>query len=140
MVRSGDRFGRTMSGRLKILVVEDDALIAMELEERLQELGYEVLGPVATVEEAERAIAETRPDAALLDANLAGVSSVPIGVQAGGHGRAAGVLHGLRPDQEPPPELANAPILTKPISDADLVAALKKLRRRLRAWRARPRR
>ena len=127
MVPPGTLIGRTMSGRLKILVVEDDALIAMELEERLQELGYEVLGPVATVEDAERVIAETRPDAALLDANLAGVSSVPIGVRLAGMGVPLAFCTGYDQIKNAPPELANAPILTKPISDADLVAGLKAL-------------
>ena len=66
---------------LKILIVEDDTLIAMELEERLGELGYIVLGPVGTLAAAEKLIAVSRPDAALLDANLDGVSSVPLGVK-----------------------------------------------------------
>ena len=116
-----------MSGRLKILVVEDDALIAMELQERLQDLGYEVLGPVATMEDAERVIGETRPDAALLDANLAGVSSVPIGLKLVGMGIPLAFCTGYNQIKNAPPELANAPILTKPISDADLAAGLKKL-------------
>jgi DNA-binding response OmpR family regulator len=116
-----------MSGRLKILVVEDDALIAMELEERLQELGYDVLGPAATLEAAEEAIAATRPDAALLDANLAGVSSVPIGVKLHAMGVPLAFCTGYDQIKGAPPELAKAPILTKPISDADLVAGLSKL-------------
>lgn len=116
-----------MSGRLKILVVEDDALIAMELEERLQELGYDVLGPAATLEAAEAAIATTRPDAALLDANLAGVSSVPIGVKLHAMGVPLAFCTGYDQIKNAPPELAKAPVLTKPISDADLVAGLKKL-------------
>jgi DNA-binding response OmpR family regulator len=116
-----------MSGRLKILIVEDDALIAMELEERLQELGYEVLGPAATLEGAERAIAEARPDAALLDANLAGVSSVPIGIKLAGMGVPLAFCTGYDQIKGAPPELAKAPILTKPIGDADLVAVLKAL-------------
>lgn len=116
-----------MSGRLKILVVEDDALIAMELEERLQELGYEVLGPAATLEAAEQVLAGARPDLALLDANLGGVSSVPIGVKLHGMGVPLAFCTGYDQIKNAPPELANAPILTKPISDADLVAGLKKL-------------
>lgn len=116
-----------MSGRLKILVVEDDVLIAMELEERLQELGYDVLGPAATLEAAEEAIAATRPDAALLDANLAGVSSVPIGVKLHAMGVPLAFCTGYDQIKNAPPELAKAPVLTKPISDNDLVAALKRL-------------
>ena len=56
-----------MSGPAKILVVEDDPLIAMELGERLEEMGYAVLGPAHSIEAAEQAVARERPDAALLE-------------------------------------------------------------------------
>lgn len=116
-----------MAKRLKVLVVEDDALIAMELEERLGELGYTVLGPAATLDHAEKLIAAERPDAALLDANLAGVSSVPLGVKLAGLGVPIAFCTGYDKIKNAPPELAAAPILTKPISDSELSAALQKL-------------
>ena len=116
-----------MAGHLKVLIVEDDALIAMELEERLSELGYLVLGPAATVEDADAIIAKQRPDAALLDANLAGVSSVPLGAKLVAQGVPIAFCTGYDKIKNAPPELAAVPILTKPISDADLVAGLKKL-------------
>jgi len=115
-----------MAGR-KILIVEDDALIAMELEERLGELGYVVLGPASTLEEAEQIIAAGRPDAALLDANLNGVSSVPLGVKLAGLGVPFAFCTGYDQIKNAPPEVAAAPVFTKPISDADLVAGLSKL-------------
>jgi DNA-binding response OmpR family regulator len=116
-----------MAGRLKVLIVEDDALIAMELEERLGELGYDVLGPAATLEDADAIVAKQRPDAALLDANLAGVSSVPLGAKLVAQGVPIAFCTGYDKIKNAPPELASVPILTKPISDADLVAGLKKL-------------
>ena len=57
---------------VRILVVEDEPLIAMDIEERLLAAGGDVIGPAANPETARRLIAETAPDAALLDANLAG--------------------------------------------------------------------
>ena len=57
---------------VRILVVEDEPLIAMDIEERLLAAGGNVIGPAANPETARRLIAETAPDAALLDANLAG--------------------------------------------------------------------
>jgi DNA-binding response OmpR family regulator len=116
-----------MAWRLKILIVEDDALIAMELEERLGELGYGVLGPAATLEAAETLLASERPDAALLDANLAGVSSIPLGVRLAADGVPIAFCTGYDRIKDAPPELAKALILTKPIGDAELVAGLKKL-------------
>jgi DNA-binding response OmpR family regulator len=111
----------------KILVVEDDALIAMELGERLADLGYAVLGPALSLEEAERAIAEERPAAALLDANVAGRSSVELGAILAGRGVPVAFCTGYDRIANLPSELTSAPVLTKPFTDADLDACLKKL-------------
>lgn len=116
-----------MAGLVKILVVEDDALIAMELEERLGEMGYAVLGPALTLEAGEAFISGEKPDAALLDANLAGQSSVSLGAALAARGVKVAFCTGYDRIKNLPPELANAPVLTKPISDADLRAGLKKL-------------
>ncbi|MGA1801330.1 response regulator [Rhizobium sp. HT1-10] len=63
---------------LKILVVEDDALIAMLLEDMLSELGCTVTGTAASVESA-LAMAEAGGfDAGILDVSLAGHSSLPV--------------------------------------------------------------
>jgi CheY-like chemotaxis protein len=58
-----------LTGR-KILVVEDEMLIAMLLEDLLEDLGCQVLGPVANVLQALELTAKERPDAAVLDVNL----------------------------------------------------------------------
>lgn len=54
----------------RILIVEDEALIALELEQTILDLGYEVMGPAASNDEALQLVAARRPDAALLDMNL----------------------------------------------------------------------
>jgi DNA-binding response OmpR family regulator len=114
-------------GQRKILVVEDDALIAMELSERLADLGYEVIGPAHSIAEAEQLIAATKPDAALLDANLAGASSVPLGMTLNGMGVPVAFCTGYDRIKDLPAALNNAPLLTKPVPDAELVNALKGL-------------
>jgi len=53
-----------------ILVVEDEALIALVLELALGLAGYEVLGPAADIDEALRLVEERRPDLGLIDINL----------------------------------------------------------------------
>ena len=116
-----------MGDRHKILVVEDDALIAMEMGERLEDLGYAALDPVGTIEAAEALLRDQRPAAALLDANLAGVSSVPLGAKLAAMGVPVAFCTGYDAIKNLPPELAKAPILTKPISDDALSAALKAL-------------
>lgn len=58
---------------LRILVVEDDALIALDIEQLLRDAGSVVIGPAAHEEEALRLLADAeKPDVALLDVNLAG--------------------------------------------------------------------
>lgn len=60
---------------LRILVVEDELLIAMLIEQMLQELQCEVIGPVSSAEEAIAAVQAHPLDGALLDVNLNGESS-----------------------------------------------------------------
>jgi CheY-like chemotaxis protein len=58
-----------LSGRL-ILVVEDEAAIALDLARLLRDHGARVVGPVADGEEALRHVAQTRIDCAVLDVKL----------------------------------------------------------------------
>lgn len=60
------------SSKLKVLVVEDEALIAMLLEDWLQELGCEPVGPAVALEEALDLIATRSLDAAIIDVSLGG--------------------------------------------------------------------
>jgi DNA-binding response OmpR family regulator len=116
-----------MTGRSRILIVEDDVLIAMELEERLGEMGYAVVGPAMTVAAAEQAIAQEKPDAALLDANVAGVSSVALGARLAAQGVPVAFCTGYDSIKDLPPELAQAAILTKPVGEAALRQTLRQL-------------
>ena len=63
----------------RILVVEDEVLLAMELEAMLRRLGCQVVGPARSLEEAMR-LATTEPvlHAAILDVNLAGEMVFPV--------------------------------------------------------------
>ena len=54
----------------QILIVEDNGLIAMSLEDILRDAGAEVVGPVATLEEAERTAAQSTMTGAILDIML----------------------------------------------------------------------
>ena len=61
----------------RILVVEDEPIIAEMLMEWLQDLGHEAVGPAATVIEALRLV-ETQIDAVILDYSLGREPSFPI--------------------------------------------------------------
>ena len=62
----------------QILVVEDEFLIAMELDITLRRAGYQVLGPLSSVSAALGLLRAERPDAAVLDVNLAGEWITPV--------------------------------------------------------------
>ena len=63
----------------RVLLVEDEALVAMLLETILEDMGCVPVGPAGTVEEGLAMIADPAPlDAALLDVNLAGHQVFPI--------------------------------------------------------------
>jgi chemotaxis response regulator CheB len=56
----------------KLLIVEDERIIARNLEQRLRELGYDVTASAGTGEEAIAEAEATRPDLALMDIQLPG--------------------------------------------------------------------
>jgi CheY-like chemotaxis protein len=109
--------------RLRVLLVEDEMMIALLLETMVADLGHEVAGPVARLEKGLE-MAEREPlDLAILDVNLNGKEVYPIAaalaargipfIFATGYGRA-----GLR---EP---YRARPTLQKPYRTADLRAAI----------------
>jgi CheY-like chemotaxis protein len=62
----------------RILVVEDEPLIAMLLSDWLEELGHQAIGPAATVASAIDFAVSDSPDYALVDVNLGGTRSDPV--------------------------------------------------------------
>jgi DNA-binding response OmpR family regulator len=55
----------------RALIIEDDFLIAMEIEDILLDMGFDVVGAAATEEDAVRLALEGRPDLMLVDYRLA---------------------------------------------------------------------
>ena len=62
----------------RILVLEDEVLLALDAAETLEELGVVVIGPVHRVEAALALLDHERPDAALLDVNINGSTSAEV--------------------------------------------------------------
>ncbi len=56
----------------RILVVEDEAIIARDIAMQLRELGFTALGPASSGEQAISMAADLRPDLVLMDVHLAG--------------------------------------------------------------------
>ena len=64
--------------RVSVLVVEDEALIACDLQNILESNGYRVIGPAASLARAWDLIEQETPDLALLDVNLGSSTSFPL--------------------------------------------------------------
>lgn len=109
---------------MKILVVEDEPLLAMLLEENLADLGHEAVGTAATVDQALLMLDETDVDCALLDFSLGrDTTSAAVARKLQAAGKPFYYLSGhasLEEGDDTPP----APLLTKPVSLDALRGAL----------------
>lgn len=63
---------------LKVLVVEDEAMVAMLIEDMLEDLGCTVVGSIASLAKACDAAATADMDVAMLDMNIAGQKVFPV--------------------------------------------------------------
>lgn len=124
----GAATGGLAAPRKRILVVEDEAVIAMLIEDMLEDLGIDCIGPAGSVAEAERYIASETFDAALLDVQLHGVDSAPIAMRFVEAGRPFAFATGHAIAEKP--GFSGIPVLQKPFdlaALADMVDGLLKL-------------
>jgi DNA-binding NtrC family response regulator len=109
----------------RILLAEDEVLIAADIETMLEELGCEVVGPVATLAQVERLVVAEALEGAVLDVNLRGVAvfgalpvlharQIPV-ILSSGYGSSA-----LFPE-----EFRHLPVLVKPYDRRELAALLR---------------
>lgn len=109
---------------LRILVVEDKAVVAMLVEEMLQELRCTIVGPFSTVEPAVAAIRRQPIDGALLDINLQGQTVLPAAEELQQRGIPFLLVTGYASQDGDPPALRRAPRLRKPFNLTGLSAAM----------------
>ena len=110
----------------RVLLVEDEPIIAMSVEDMLADLGCAVVGPALSVAAAEELALKESVDAALLDINMGDGASFPIAAIlrqrnipfcfASGYGRTA-----------VPADLGHVPVLTKPYTQDSLAETLRTL-------------
>ena len=106
-------------GACRVLVVEDEMLIAMTIEDVLQGLGCEIVGPVATIEKALKLAQGGAFDAAILDVTIRGGKVYPVAEQLLARGIPFVLASGYG-DWALPEALRDQPRLTKPFTSADL--------------------
>ncbi|QGM97577.1 response regulator [Methylocystis parvus] len=110
----------------RILIVEDEAMIALYLSQELSEAGYRVIGPAASNEEALQLIDGVGCDGALLDVDLGCETSEVVAIRLRERGVLFAALTGYAASCQPV-AFENAPILKKPV-------CIKELLRVLRNW------
>jgi DNA-binding response OmpR family regulator len=101
----------------RVLVLEDEPLIAMMMEDWLRELGHEPIGPVGSVAEALVLVESTRLDAALLDVAVAGDTSFRVAERLQAHQVPFAFVTG-RGSVRGPEEFRGAAFLAKPFDFA----------------------
>ncbi|MFZ5780919.1 MAG: response regulator [Pseudomonadota bacterium] len=109
---------------LRILVVEDNFLVAEMTRELLEECGCEVVGPVARLGDALEVASSAELDGALLDINLAGEFCFPAAARLQERGVPFMFLTGYGEGSVVPSAFREAPRLRKPLDLDQVIAAL----------------
>ena len=110
---------------VRVLVVEDEFMIGLDVSQQLTSAGYEVVGLATSVAKALRLVAQPGCDIAVLDVNLGSETCEPVAEKLRASGRPFVVLTGYSPDTLPP-SFNDATILAKPPCMSDLVAAVRR--------------
>lgn len=110
----------------KVLVLEDETLVSMMVEDMLLDLGCEVVGPFAKLDQALAFLSgDDHIDAALLDVNLGGVRSFPMAEALAGKGVPFVFTTGY--DESGLPDIwRGRPTLRKPFMMGEMAEALRK--------------
>ena len=114
-----DEYARAM----RILIVEDEPLIAFEVEQTLTDAGFAVVGVAARVEEALAMVEDGALDAAVLDANLHRVSAAPVAIALTARGLPFVITTGYTREQLPEGFEAGT-LIEKPCLPDQIVEAL----------------
>jgi DNA-binding response OmpR family regulator len=106
----------------RVLVVENEFMIGLDVSQHLASAGYEVVGLATSVRKALRL--EPTCDVAVLDVNLDGETSEPVARKLHASGKPFVVLTGYSPDNLAP-SYNDATILTKPHDLDEVLAAVR---------------
>jgi DNA-binding response OmpR family regulator len=118
--------------RFRVLVVEDEMLLAILMEDTLSDFGCDVVGPVARVADGVRLANSERLDGAILDINVAGVEVFPVARELARRGIPFVFVSGYD-CRTLPQEWRGRPSLQKPFQPADLARSMRAFANRARA-------
>ena len=117
---------------LKVLVVEDESLVALDIENMLEEMGCKVVASVPRLVRALDLASRLDFDLAVLDINLAGEVVYPLAFRLAARGIPFVFSTGYS-TASLPPELSDRPILKKPVMLANLKRAVAQTRTGIRS-------
>jgi len=109
--------------RARILIVEDNALLALDLARTIQTAGFDVTGPALTAASALNLIEREGCDAAVLDVNLGNETSEGVALELRKLNTPFLVVSACFSDQLPG-ALRDAPVFTKPLLPNLLIAGI----------------
>lgn len=115
-----------MTGPLRILLIEDEMIIAMMVEDILAELGHQIVGVAMRLPQAMELAMSTDIDVAILDINLDGKKSFPVALALKERGIKVLFASGYGSAGLEAPFL-DAIVLKKPFEPQDIRAALARL-------------
>jgi DNA-binding response OmpR family regulator len=110
-------------GGRRILVIEDEMMVAMGLEMALEDAGYVVIGPFGRLDQALEAARNQQMDVAILDINVRGDAVFPVADVLAARGIPYAFLTGYGRDRLPP-GYGGDRILSKPFQAEALVATV----------------
>ena len=111
----------------RILIIEDEGLVAQTLVDLVTDAGFLALGPVATAAEAVGVLDSWHPDAAILDFVLRDGTATRVATELASRGIPFVVYTGLAPGGVSLPELARVRWHEKPASGEELISSLAEL-------------
>lgn len=111
---------------LRVLIVEDDLLIAMEMEEFLRGVGCEIVGPIGRLDQAMAAATAENFHGAVVDLNLRGELSFPLIEKLRKNSIPVVCCSGYVDLPEMKSKLTDVPTLSKPWTAACLLGLIRR--------------
>ncbi len=118
--RGDDETSSESGSKKRILIVEDEVMVALDLSLQLEDEGYSCLGPASTVAAALGLLRDATPDFAVLDANLGGEMPAPIAEELARRGVPFVYVSGYNGDYIDK-NLPPAPLIGKPLPLRELL-------------------
>ena len=110
-----------------VLLLEDEALIGIDLQDEFQDAGYRVAGPFTTCAAALEWLATATPDAAILDVALKDNSCCEIAMELERRGGPFLIYSGHREDRELLADFHHVTWIEKPVPPSLLIEACQQL-------------